>query len=218
MMLQKLSNEKENVYVALSGGSTPQHIFDVLAAEYAQSIHWHKIFLFWVDERCVPPTHAESNFRMTQTHLLDQVPIPANQIFRIKGELEPDIALLQYTNDIQLNAPQVNGITQFDLTVLGMGDDGHTASIFPHEISLWQSPLECEVGHHPQSGQKRVTLTGKVINHSKHIVFLVTGLNKAEKVSEIFSNAETARHYPASLVNTEKTTWLLDVEAAALLT
>jgi 6-phosphogluconolactonase len=215
--LVKLTSDMETVYVAVSGGSTPQHIFDVMATEYQASIHWEKIKLFWVDERCVPPTHGDSNYGMTKKHLLDKVAIPANNVFRVMGELQPNEALYHYIDCINQQVPIVNGIPQFDLTILGMGDDGHTASIFPHEISLWQSPNICELGHHPQSGQNRVTLTGTVINHSKHIVFLVTGQNKATKVSEIFTQSPQAANYPASLVDATKTTCLLDADAAGLI-
>jgi 6-phosphogluconolactonase len=215
--LVKLTEAKQSVYLAISGGSTPQHIFDIMANEYAHTIKWDRIKLFWVDERCVPPSHSDSNYLMTQTHLLDKVGLPAHNVFRVKGELPPHEALAQYMAQINGNVPIVDGLPQFDLTVLGMGDDGHTASIFPHEIALWQSANICELGHHPQSHQIRVTLTGGVINHSKHIVFLVTGQNKAIKINELFSFSPQSKAYPASLVDIDKTTWLLDADAAGLI-
>lgn len=215
--LKTKTEQNNKVFVALSGGSTPQHIFDVMASEFSGSIAWDKLFIFWVDERCVPPSHPESNYKMTMEHLLSKVPIPSEQIVRVKAELPPQEALQDYILQIGATVPMQQGIPQFDLTVLGMGDDGHTASIFPHEISLWHCPDTCTLGHHPISGQTRVSLTGKVINHSKEIVFLVTGSNKAEKLKEIFACAPQSVNYPASLVEPARTVWLVDAEAASLL-
>ena len=212
-----LTSDRSTVHIALSGGSTPQSIFDVLASQYEQKIEWQKIRFFWVDERCVPPTHAKSNYRMTQQHLLSKLPIDVRQVFRVKGEDTPEKALTDYIETIKQNVPTVGGLPCFDLTILGMGDDGHTASIFPHEIDLWQSPEICTIGHHPQTNQARVTLTGNTINNSKRILFMVTGANKASKVNEIFTQSEASHNYPASLVDTKKTEWWLDKDAAQTL-
>jgi 6-phosphogluconolactonase len=215
--LQTICNDKDKVFVAISGGTTPQYIFDVMSSEYQTSIDWQKIRLFWVDERCVPPTDADSNYGMTVRHLLSKVAIPDNQIYRIKGELPNEEALSQYITEIEKTVPLVDGSPKLDLVVLGMGDDGHTASVFPHQINLWHSPRICELANHPTSGQVRVTLTGGVINDAREIIFLVTGAGKAPKVSEIFTRKPSAQSYPASLVDETHCTWLLDKEAAQLL-
>lgn len=215
--LQTICNEKDQVFIAISGGTTPQYIFDVMSSEYQTSIDWQKIRLFWVDERCVPPTDADSNYGMTVRHLLSKVAIPESQIHRIKGELPNEEALSQYIAEIETVVPQVDGSPKFDLVVLGMGDDGHTASVFPHQINLWHSPRICELANHPTSGQVRVTLTGGVINDAREIIFLVTGAGKAPKISEIFTRQLSAQSYPASLVDETHCTWLLDKEAAQLL-
>jgi 6-phosphogluconolactonase len=215
-MLLKISEKKEVVYIALSGGSTPKVIFDFLASEYRDKIEWHKLRFFWGDERCVGPDHAESNYKMTREHLFNHLPIPPENIFRVEGELSPDVAAIEYEKIIDEVLPQKNNLPAFDLMILGMGDDGHTASIFPYEVHLWSSPLLCEVATHPESGQKRVTLTGKVINNSEQILFLVTGSNKAEKVNEIINETGNYQTYPASLVD-KKALWMLDEEAAGLL-
>lgn len=212
--LQALTLQKDKVYIALSGGSTPKAIFEVLAKEYAKSIDWSKLYFFWGDERCVAPDHPESNFDMTKEYLFDYVPVKAINIFRVKGELKPTIALDDYRLVLDENLPKLNGIPQFDIMLLGMGDDGHTASIFPHQIELWQSGKTCEMAQHPESGQNRVTLTGKVINNSRQIFFLVTGSNKATKVSEILNKENDYKSYPASLVDENKTIWLMDNDAA----
>lgn len=215
--LQTICNEKDQVYLAISGGTTPQYIFDVMSSEYQTSIDWQKIHLFWVDERCVAPTDADSNYGMTVRHLLSKVAIPESQIYRIKGELPNEEALSQYIAGIENIVPQIDGSPKFDLVVLGMGDDGHTASVFPHQINLWHSPRICELANHPTSGQVRVTLTGGVINDAHEIIFLVTGAGKAPKVNEIFTRQPSAQSYPASLVDETRCTWLLDKEAAQLL-
>jgi 6-phosphogluconolactonase len=214
--LLQLSQKHETLNVALSGGSTPKVIFDQLSKAYKENIDWSRIRFFWGDERCVPPTHPESNYLMTRQHLFDNVPAPPTNIFRIQGELAPQQACTQYAGLIDRELPETNGLPCFDIVLLGMGDDGHTASIFPNEISLWDSKELCEVGTHPDSGQKRVTLTGKVINNARHILFLVTGSKKATKVSEIIRHQGDYINYPASRVDSDKTTWLLDKEAAAL--
>jgi len=215
--LLKLSQENEAINIALSGGSTPKAIFEVLSKEYAKSIDWTKLRFFWGDERCVPPNDHESNFGMTREHLFDHVGTKAVNIFRVKGELEPDEAVDNYINTIEENVPMANGLPQFDVMLLGMGDDGHTASIFPHQIGLWNSENTCELAQHPDSGQFRVTLSGRIINNSKQIFFLVTGANKADKIDEIINRKGHYQQYPAALVNMDKCEWLMDKTAATKL-
>jgi len=215
--LYKASQEKQAINIALSGGSTPKAIFKVLAKEYAKKIDWTKLRFFWGDERCVAPTDKESNFGMTREHLFDHVKTKAINIFRVKGELEPEEAVNDYIQKVEENLPLVDGLPQFDIMLLGMGDDGHTVSIFPHQISLWDSEHSCELAQHPDSGQFRVTLTGKIINHSKQIFFLVTGDQKAHKVQEIIQQTGNYKNYPANLVDKNKTQWLLDEAAGHLI-
>ncbi len=215
-LLMQSQAEKE-VNIALSGGSTPKAIFEVLAKEYASSIDWTKLRFFWGDERCVAPNHYDSNFGMTREHLFDHVNIKAVNIFRVKGELEPGEAADDYISVVEENVPLVDGIPQFDIMLLGMGDDGHTASIFPHQANLWNSKNTCELAQHPYSEQFRVTLTGRVINHSKQIFFLVTGANKADKAQEIIKQSGNYMQYPAAWVDMNKTIWLLDKAAAGKL-
>jgi 6-phosphogluconolactonase len=213
-LLVDASKTEDLVYIALSGGTTPQVIFDVLAEEFRLKVNWHKFRFYWVDERCVPPSHPDSNFGMTQHHLFSKLDISTHQINRVMGELPPADALEQYIRLIETTVPLTDGIPQFHLTFLGMGDDGHTASIFPHQIELWNSSQCCELATHPVTQQKRVTLTGRVINHSHQIVFMVTGAPKAPIVHEIFTQTSEPMKYPASLVDSKKTLWLLDVDAA----
>ncbi|MGO4911917.1 MULTISPECIES: 6-phosphogluconolactonase [unclassified Leeuwenhoekiella] len=214
---KELCSTGEEVHIALSGGSTPKIVFDQLASEFGADIDWSKVNLYWGDERCVPPSDDESNYKMTVEHLLSKITIPEANIFRILGEDDPEKEAKRYTNVLRDNLPTLNGIPCFDLVILGMGDDGHTASIFPHQIELWEMPESCKVATHPESGQKRITITGKVINAAKTVAFLVTGASKKEKVSAIINEREDYKKFPASLVAPKngELIWFLDQDAAA---
>lgn len=215
--IKELSQKKEEIYIALSGGSTPKAIFEVWSHEYSKDIDWSTIKFFWGDERCVEPTHRESNFGMTKEYLFDHVGAKAINIFRVKGELTNQEALDDYITSIEENVPYQNDLPRFDIVLLGMGDDGHTASIFPHQIDLWNKKEICTLAKHPDSGQVRVSLTGHIINNAEHIFFLVTGQNKAEKLEEIIKQKGEYKKYPATLVRKENTTWLMDKAAASRL-
>ena len=211
-------NGTQKFTVALSGGSTPKILFDLLAEKYAD-LDWSKIHFYWGDERCVPPSDAESNYKMTVDHLISRIDMPAANIHRVKGENDPVTQAAAYGRQIEENLPSVNNLPQFDLVILGMGGDGHTASVFPHQIELWEAESTCTVASHPESGQKRVTLTGKIINNAKKISFLVTGSGKAGKIDEIFHKTGDWKSYPASYVSPYhgELTWFMDQAAAAAL-
>lgn len=207
---------KELVHISLSGGSTPKVVFDTLASQYADKIDWTKVHFYWGDERCVPPTDDQSNYKMTMDHLFSKITIPDENIHRVLGENNPTGEAMRYANLLEINLDRVDEVPQFDLVILGMGDDGHTASIFPHEIDLWNAEDHCVVATHPESGQERVSINGAVINKSKEVAFLVTGESKAEKVTAIINKVGDYKKYPASLVNPEsgKLVWFLDQSAA----
>lgn len=211
--------EKGKLTIALSGGSTPKILFDLLATDYKNKFNWSEIYFYWGDERCVPPTDDESNFKMTNEHLLSKIDIPAKNIHRIKGEEEPSEEAQRYDNLIENNLPSQEDNPVFDIILLGLGTDGHTASIFPHEIELLDSTNNCEVATHPESGQKRITLTGPVINQARSVCFLVTGDNKKEKIKEIVNGEEVAKSYPAFHINPShgELIWFIDEAAASLL-
>jgi len=212
--------EKGKLTIALSGGSTPKILFDLLASDYKDKFKWSDIHFYWGDERCVPPTDDDSNFKMTNEHLLSKIDIPAKNIHRIKGEEEPSEEAQRYDNLIENNLPSKEDNPVFDIILLGLGTDGHTASIFPHEIELLDSTNNCEVATHPDSGQKRITLTGPVINQARSVCFLVTGDSKKEKIKEIVNAEEIAKTYPAFHINPShgELIWFIDEPAAALLT
>jgi 6-phosphogluconolactonase len=209
---------RDTVHIALSGGSTPKIVFDELAANFQEDIDWSGVHLYWGDERCVDPTDEDSNYKMTQEHLISKIDIPEKNIHRIKGENDPEREAKRYSGVLATNLPSINGIPQFDMVILGMGDDGHTASIFPHEINLWYSNQYCEVAVHPDSGQRRVSITGQIINNADCVVFLVTGSNKAEKFDEIINQKGDYRNYPARLVKptSGKLIWFIDKDAAEM--
>ncbi|WP_421805531.1 6-phosphogluconolactonase [Flagellimonas sp.] len=211
--------DKGTFHVALSGGSTPKIVFDVLAENFSDKVDWNKVHFYWGDERCVPPSDDESNYKMTVEHLFSKIELPKENIHRILGEKDPKGEALRYANLLEINLDRVEGVPQFDLVILGMGDDGHTASIFPHEIELWDAEDHCVVATHPDSGQKRVSINGKVINTAKAVAFLVTGASKSEKVKAVVEKTEGSEAYPASLVHpaSGNLVWFLDEEAAALL-
>ena len=215
--LQTLIQDKDKIHVALSGGSTPKIVFDELAGKYGDTIPWDRVHFYWGDERCVPPTDEQSNYKMTKDHLLSKIDIPEENIHRIKGEADPQMESVNYATQISQTLPLVDEKPKFDLVILGMGDDGHTASIFPHQIELWDSEKLCEVATHPDSGQLRITITGKLINNADTVVFLVTGKNKSTKLREIIKKEGDYSNYPASLVVPEigELVWFLDQDAAS---
>lgn len=181
----KLSHQKENFSIALSGGNTPKCIFQKIAADYNNKFDWSRIHLFWGDERCVSPDSSESNYAMTKKYLLDQINIPEKNVHRINGENDPETEAKRYEVEIKSNVKLKNGLPCFDLVMLGLGEDGHTASIFPNQMNLIDSEKICEVAVHPSSGQKRITLTGRVINIASVITFLVTGESKKEILKKV---------------------------------
>jgi 6-phosphogluconolactonase len=213
-LVDYLLESRSMVNISLSGGSTPKALFDYWAKVKQEPGYWKRVCLFWGDERCVPPDHEMSNYGMTKAHLLDKIPIPAENVFRIMGENDPEQEAVRYANLIEQKAPS------FDLVLLGLGDDGHTVSIFPSSIKLWNDPHTCVVNPHPDTGMKRITINGKVVNAANYVAFLVAGSNKASKVSEIVLHRKKCLNkYPAAKVRpaSGNLLWLLDKDAASLL-
>ena len=202
--------------IALSGGSTPRKVFEYITVHFKTKIDWSKVFVFWSDERCVDPGSDESNFRMAKESLLDKVSVPPDNIFRIYGENDPDVEADRYSETVRCHVSLQCDAPQFDLMMLGLGDDGHTVSIFPGYLPLFNSTKLCEVAENPYSKQKRITVTGQIINHAKTVVFLVTGASKAEMVYRIIEKKNGWEKLPAALVKPEdgELLWLLDEQAA----
>jgi 6-phosphogluconolactonase len=209
--------------VAVSGGSTPKAAFELLAdpgQPWRSRMPWHNLDMYWVDERCVPPDDAESNYRMTREALLDRVPLSAGQIHRIEGELEPEAAAARYESELR-NSFRLEGAEtpRFDLIGLGMGPDGHTASLFPHTDALHEMGRLVTANHVPQKDVWRVTLTWPVINHAASVFFLIGGAEKAAILKEVFTGPRDVERLPSQLIRPASgiLTLILDKAAAALL-
>lgn len=220
-ILEKLTSTYPHINIALSGGNTPKTIFDYMATHCATSIEWNRVSFFWGDERCVIPDDVMSNYGMTRKHLFSKIDaISGASIYRINGENEPEEEANWYNKVLNKKLATRNGFPVFEIVLLGLGDDGHTVSIFPNQIELWDSEKACVVAEHPESGMKRVSITGGVVNNAQYVFFMVTGKNKAEKVRDIIGNrAQLADIYPAAKVDPKNgyLYWLLDEEAASLL-
>jgi len=203
--------------IALSGGSTPKKLFKILASEFSGKIPWGRIHFWWGDERCVPPESDDSNFKLANDYLFSEIPIPRENLHRIKGENQPEKEVLRYAGEIEKNLNYRGDNPVFDLVILGLGEDGHTASIFPDQIELFEDENICALSQHPITGQNRITLTGKVLNNASRVFFLVTGANKALRISEIMNDDEAAKLLPAYYISPKKGTliWFLDDEAAS---
>ena len=215
--------DRDKTYsVALSGGSTPQRLFARLAADpYRSQVDWSSVLIFWGDERAVSPDHSESNFRMAKENLLDRVPIPPDQIFRIEGERPAQEAAVRYEEVLLRAFPHKNeeGVPRFDLILLGMGPDGHTASLFPETAVLeerkqWVAAPWVEKFH-----THRITLTPPVFNAAKRVLFVVGGSDKDKAAEAVLEGPFQPKRYPAQIVNPTQgdVVWLLDREAASRL-
>jgi len=201
--------------LVLSGGNTPKPIYQALASDEIQAIFdWSQWFIFWGDERCVPPNDEESNYRMAKLAFLDQTPIPQKNIYRMMGELDPNNAAQIYEQEI--NNFFKNKEMRFDTILLGVGNDGHTASLFPGVDALIENKHWVSTSQHPISGMKRITLTYPAINQSRDIIFLVKGREKSKVISEIINHPNKEPFYPAKgVIGKEKPPeWIIDTSAA----
>ena len=195
-LLNQAKTANTTATVCLSGGSTPKLLFKTLARDHSE-IDWSPLHFFWGDERCLPADSDESNYGEAARLFLNAANIPADNIHAVDGTVEPAAAAQAYQQQIRtVVASNPSGMPTFDLMVLGMGDDGHTASIFPNQMKLLSSENVCEVATHPTSGQKRVTVTGTVIAASNEICFLVTGANKADVLAQILKDQPNSEQYP----------------------
>jgi len=209
--------------IALSGGSTPKAAFELLAdpnQPWRTSMPWEKLDLYWVDERCVLPSHADSNYRMTREALLDRVPLQPDQIHRIEGEIDPQAAAARYESELRNNFHLEGAESpRFDLVALGIGGDGHTASIFPHTEAVHEISRLVAANYIPQRETWRVTLTWPVINHARSVFFLAAGEDKASILKEVLTGPLNPERLPSQLIWPASgiLTFILDKAAASLL-
>ena len=202
------------ITVALSGGSTPRHLYSLLASpDYKNQIPWKDVQLFWGDERCVPPDHPESNFRTAQEALLSKIKIPSENIHRMRGEQEPQAAAAEYEKELQkIFGVNSGALPRFDLILLGIGEDGHTASLFPssdalNATNLVVAPFVAKLNSY------RLSLTLPVLNNAANVWFLVMGTSKADAVKQALSASSDLPAARVQPVN-GKLTWYITRDAA----
>jgi 6-phosphogluconolactonase len=203
--------------LALSGGSTPRTAYTRLATDnFARQVEWSLIHVLWGDERCVPPDDPRSNYRMAKEALLDRVPIPPNQVYRIRGEDEPQEAAADYEDELR-SLLTLRGSDGLDLVLLGLGEDGHTASLFPgqpaiHEAEYWVMAVPA-----PTGDMWRVTLTPAVLDLAKNVTFVVSGATKAQRLAEVLEGPFNPDLLPAQAIRPRqgRLTWMVDEAATA---
>ncbi len=214
MIIEKTRIQSE-INIAVSGGNTPEIFFNILTQSHSR-LPWENIHIFWVDERCVPAEDPESNYGMTRKSLLDKIDIPKKNIHRILGEEDPDTEAKRYSKEIKLKVFSDNTWPVFDWILLGLGEDGHTASLFPGSAVLENTKSISAVAFHPQTGQRRITLTLPVLNHAKRIIYLVSGQSKAQRIYHILKSENNHPNIPAARVKPVNgiIEWFLDKDAA----
>lgn len=212
-------NQRNRFLVALNGGGTPVRLFQLLATAYRDQVDWSRVHVFWGDERCVPPDDPGSSYGQARELLLSRVSIPEGNIHHVRGELEPEAAAEEFTRVLKDFADEGFDWPRFDLAYLGMGEDGHTASLFPgspvNETEL-VIPVTAQYQDRPAN---RVTLTPTVFNLAGMVIFMVTGEKKADTLAEVLSDSYNPARYPAQRINPKngELIWLVDEEAASRL-
>ncbi|HJT58531.1 MAG TPA: 6-phosphogluconolactonase [Ktedonobacteraceae bacterium] len=203
--------------IALSGGTTPRKLYGLLGTEpYLSQIDWVLTHIFWSDERCVPPDNEESNYHMAHEVLLSKIPIPATQVHRMPAEmLNRNVASQEYADEMR----QVFGtddIPHFDLIQLGMGPEGHTASLFPHQASLHEQQRLVMPVSVPKPPPDRLTFTPPLLNAARNVLFLLTGSDKAAALHAVLESPYNPDEYPAQIVRPSdgEVTWMVDTAAA----
>ena len=211
--------ERGQFLVALNGGSTPARLFQLLATDYRDKVDWSKIHVFWGDERCVPPEDNGSSYGQAREALLSRVAIPDSNLHRVKGELGPVEASKEYSIILKNFASPPLEWPRFDLVYLGMGEDGHTASLFPGSpMNLSQATMPV-TAHYQDRPANRVTLTPIVFNSARMVAFMATGEKKAITLAEVLSDRYNPEQYPVQRIDPKDGTliWLVDEAAASKL-
>jgi 6-phosphogluconolactonase len=211
--------ERDQFLISLNGGGTPTRLFQLLATDFRDKIEWAKVHVFWGDERCVPPDDPGSSYGQARELLLSRVPIPESNIHRIKGEFTPVEASKEYSLLLKEYASPPFNWPRFDLVYLGMGEDGHTASLFPGSpVNVTEAALPV-TAHYQDRPANRVTLTQLVLNSARMIVFMATGEKKAITLAEVLSDRYNPELYPAQRIDSKdgELIWLVDDGAAGKL-
>lgn len=211
--------ERGRFLVALNGGNTPARFFQLLATDFREDVDWSRTHVFWGDERCVPTSDPGSSYGQARDLFLRHVPIKEANIHRVKGELPPADAATEYARSLNEFASPPFEFPRFDLVYLGMGEDGHTASLFPGSPVDVTEPVIPVTAQYQDRPANRVTLTPLVLNQSRRIVFMATGEKKALTLAEVLSDRYKPELYPAQRIEPKdgKTIWLVDEDAASKL-
>lgn len=202
--------------VALAGGSTPRRVYEIIAADARDEVEWGKVHVWFGDERCVPPDHAESNYRMASEALLSRVPLPAVNIHRMTGEGDAAANARLYEGELR-SFFDGEPWPALDLVLLGLGEDGHTASLFPHSPALAEREVWAAANWIEKLNAYRLTLTAPVINYAARVAFVVTGGAKADALAEVVEGPSDPRRLPAQLIRPRNGSldWFVDEAAAA---
>lgn len=212
----KADADGQDFHISLSGGSTPKILFKTLVREeYAEAVKWNRLHFWWGDDRMVPESSDESNFGEAKRMLFDHVNIPIDHLHPVLGEHDLYEEVKRYADEMNSIMVIKEGMPIYDWIILGMGDDGHTASLFPDVAPLDSRKITLAAAH-PISGQKRVSLSLKAINSAKRISFLVTGANKKKRIHEIFTDRSNHLHFPAACVEGDRVEWWMDYPAMEL--
>jgi 6-phosphogluconolactonase len=211
--------ERGRFLVALNGGSTPTRMLEFLGNKFRESVDWSRRYIFWGDERIVPPDHPENSYGQARDLFLQHVPIPTGNVRRVQTELGADEAVREYSFTLkQFVEPPLEHI-RFDLVYLGMGEDGHTASLFPGSPMASSEPVILVTAEYQGRPAQRVTLTPLVINNARMVAFMATGEKKALTLTEVLSGRYDPERYPAQRIDLKagKIIWLVDEDAASRL-
>jgi 6-phosphogluconolactonase len=215
---QNAIETKHRFTIALSGGSTPKALYTILASDaYRKQIDWPRVEMFFGDERCVPPDDPESNFRMAKEAMLSKIPIPGDNIYRMRGEIEPEQAAIEYGRMLK----DKFGDGGLDLVLLGIGEDGHTLSLFPGTKAVTETHhrVVANYAEHSTTGKSwRITMTAPFINESEQIFVLAAGAAKAKILSEVLEGPRDPDRLPIQYIQPAhgKIIWLLDAAAAGM--
>lgn len=211
--------ERGRFTIALSGGSTPRSLYTLIAANASATLPWDRMFFFFGDERHVPPDDPDSNYRMVKESLLSTAPIPPSNVFRIPAENpDADAAAEIYEQTLRkFFALAPDEFPRFDLILLGIGPDGHTASLFPETAALQEKSRLVVANWVEKLNTSRITLTLPVLNHARLVAFLVSGIDKAPALHEVLEGKAPAEKYPSKLVQPSdgKLIWFVDKAAAS---
>ncbi len=211
--------ERDRFLVALNGGNTPVRLFQLLASDYKEKVDWNRTHIFWGDERCVPPDDKGSSYGQAREILLNKISVPDSNVHRVNTDLEPDAAAKDYANTLKYFAQPPLDWPRLDLVLLGMGEDGHTSSLFPGSPVEETESVIGVTAHDQDRPANRVTMTPLVFNSAHMVIFMATGNNKAVTLARVLSDKYEPEQLPSQRINPKdgQLIWLVDEDAASKL-